>query len=223
MQRTLPPDETRDRILDAALAHAPFDGWSDALFDAAAADLGLDPEAARRAFPGGPVALIDYHTARADRRLDASLREAALDDMRIRERIAYAVRSRLEENTAHREAIRAALPVLAQPSNGPRALRALYRTVDVIWFAVGDRSTDFNFYTKRMLLAGVYLSTLLFWLEDESDGAEETWSFLDRRIEDVMRIQTARGRLTHLRPPGGDLLRRLRTAARAAAPRRGPE
>jgi len=224
--RALPADETRDRLLVAALTHVPFDGWSETALAAAAVDLGLEPEEARQAFPGGPLALVSYHAAYADRRMEDALKEADLAAMRLRERIAHAVRLRLEQNAAHREAIRAALPILAQPANGPHALSSLYRTVDTIWFAVGDRTTDFGFYTKRALLAGVYLSTLLYWLNDGSEDAQATWGFLDRRIADVMRIQTTRARLARFRPPGLGLLQRLREAARAAADpmhTRGPQ
>ena len=222
MWQALPADETRDRLLLAALPHVPFDGWSEAALATAAAELELGPEAARQAFPGGPVALITYHAAYADRRMEEALKEADLAAMRVRERIVLAVRLRLEQNAPHREAIRAALPILAQPANGPQALHSLYRTVDTIWFAVGDRTTDFGFYSKRALLAGVYLSTLLCWLNDRSEGTQETWAFLDRRIADVMRIQRTRARLARFRPPGLELLRRLREAARTAAdPMRG--
>lgn len=218
MWRALPADGTRDRLLLAALPHVPFDGWSDAALASAAAEIGVEPEEVRQAFPGGPVALVTYHAACGDRRLEEALEESRLAEMRVRERIAHAVRLRLEQNAAHREAIRAALPVLAQPGNGPHALASLYRTVDTIWFAVGDRTTDFGFYTKRTLLAGVYLSTLLYWLNDGSEDSAATWAFLDRRIADVMRIQTMRARFAQFRPPPDlGLLRRLREAARAAA------
>ena len=217
MWRALPADETRDRLLLAALPHVPFDGWSEAALTAAAVDIDLDPEEARHAFPGGPVALVAYHAAHADRRMEDAIKESDLAAMRLRERIAHAVRLRLEQNAPHREAIRAVLPILAQPANGPDALYSLYRTVDTIWFAVGDRTTDFGFYTKRALLAGVYLSTLLYWLNDSSEDAQASWDFLDRRIADVMRIQTTRARFARFRPPGLGLLQRLREAARAAA------
>ena len=217
MWRALPQDEIRDRLLAAALPHVPFDGWSEKALAAAAAELDIDPDKARHAFPGGPIALVTYHAAYADRRMEDALEESDLAAMRVRERIAHAVRLRLEQNAAHREAIRAALPILAQPANGPHALSSLYRTVDTIWFAVGDKTTDFGFYTKRALLAGVYLSTLLYWLNDGSEDTQATWGFLDRRIADVMRIQTARARFAGFRPPGFGLLQRLREAARAAA------
>ena len=226
MWQALSADETRDPLLVAALSHVPFDGWSEKALAAAAAEMEIDPEEARHAFPGGPIAVVVYHAAYADRRMEDALEEADLAAMRVRERIAHAVRLRLEQNAAHREAIRAALPILAQPANGPHALASLYRTVDTIWFAAGDKTTDFGFYTKRALLAGVYLSTLLYWLNDRSEDTKATWAFLDRRIGDVMRIQTARARFAGFRPPGFGLLRRLREAARAAADpmqTRGPQ
>ena len=190
MWRALPADETRDRLLVAALPHVPFDGWSDKTLAAAAAELGLEPEAARHAFPGGPVTLVTYHAAYADRHLDEALKETDLAAMRVRERIAHAVRLRLEQNAAHREAIRAALPILAQPANGPPALLSLYRTVDTIWFAVGDRTTDVGFYTKaRPVRRRLPLHPALLAERRLSEGAGASWAFLDRRIADVMRIQ----------------------------------
>src|SRR5262249_29964062 len=87
------------------------------------------------------------------------------------------------------ESVRRGLAMLALPFNGTLGLRLLYRAVDAIWYGVGDTSTDFNFYTKRATLAGVFSSTLLYWLNDRSEGNDATWSFLDRRIDDVMRFE----------------------------------
>jgi ubiquinone biosynthesis protein COQ9 len=94
---------------------------------------------------------------------------------------------------SHREAVRRALGLLALPHNAPVAATTLWRTVDAIWYAAGDTATDFNYYTKRGLLAGVYSATVLYWLEDRSEGLADTWTFLDRRIGDVMRVPQALG------------------------------
>lgn len=115
--------------------------------------------------------------------------------MKIRDRIRTAVRCRLEANSAHREAIRHALAVLASPLAGSLGARLLYRTVDAIWYAAGDTSTDFNFYTKRGILAAVYSSTLLFWLADRSPQSADSWAFLDRRIDNVMQFEKLKARL----------------------------
>ena len=110
------------------------------------------------------------------------------------DRVATAVRVRLEALGPHREAVSRGLAFLALPHNAALGTRCLYRTVDAIWYAAGDTATDYNFYTKRLLLAGVYTSTLLFWLNDRSEGYAQTWAFLDRRIGEVMRIGGTLGR-----------------------------
>ena len=115
--------------------------------------------------------------------------------MRIRDRIATAVRTRLDLLAPHKEAVRRAVAFEALPGNAPRALKAVYHTVDAMWHAAGDTATDWNFYTKRALLAGVYTSTVLIWLGDQSEDCAETWAFLDRRIEDVMRIEKAKAKV----------------------------
>jgi ubiquinone biosynthesis protein COQ9 len=114
---------------------------------------------------------------------------------KIRDRIKSAVRIRLERHTGEREAARRALALLALPLNAGLGLKLLYKTVDAMWYAAGDTSTDFNFYTKRATLAGVYSATLLYWLNDRSDGSESTWAFLDRRIDDVMKIEELKSRV----------------------------
>jgi ubiquinone biosynthesis protein COQ9 len=204
--------EERRAILKAALGHAAFDGWAGAL-NRAVSDCGYDRTMAARAFPGGTAELIEFYMADSDRAMLAALEELDLDELRMRERIARAVRTRLEAVAGQREAIRRAIAFQTLPGQNARALRGLYRTVDAIWRACGDTATDFNFYTKRGLLAGVYASTLLFWLNDKSEDFADSWDFLDRRIDQVMTIQKATGRLKELRermPRPWRLLGRLR-------------
>jgi ubiquinone biosynthesis protein COQ9 len=183
-----------DALLAAALPHVAFDGWGRAALAAGARDLGMDVADAERHFPGGACKLVEYFSGWADRRMEAALAEHDLAAMRLRDRIALAARLRIEALAPHREAVRRALGWLALPVNAPLGLKLLYRTVDAMWFAVGDRSVDFSFYTKRALLAGVLSATTLFWLDDASEDGAETWAFLDRRIADVMRIPRLKGR-----------------------------
>lgn len=185
----------KDKVLDAVLAQAPFDGWSRVAVDNAVRAGAITRDEASLAFPGGVIDMIAWHSLRADRLLVEEMERRDATSMKVRERIALGVRTRLEQNVLHREAIRRALAVLAMPFNGLLASKLLYRTVDAIWYAAGDTSTDFNFYTKRALLAGVYSSTLLFWLNDRSENFSATWAFLDRRIEDVMRIEKLKSRV----------------------------
>jgi ubiquinone biosynthesis protein COQ9 len=192
---TASDDARRDRVLDAVLFHVPFDGWGPAAVRAAINDGGITADEASLAFPGGALDMIEYHSVRADRRLVAELERRGIAGLKIRERIALAVRLRLEQNAAHREAVRRALTVLGLPVNAPLAAKLLYRTVDAMWYAAGDRAADFSFYTKRATLAAVYSATVLYWINDRSEGASATWAFLDRRIEDVMRIEKLKSQL----------------------------
>lgn len=201
-------DALREKILDAALKHVPFEGWTLNALQVGAEDVGLDRAAAHQAFPGGLIEAIEFHSAQADKRMLAALEAADLSHMKVREKVAFAIRTRLEQNAQHREAIRRALVILALPIYAGVSLSALYNTVNAIWHGIGDVSVDFNFYTKRALLAGVYSATLLHWLEDSSDGFENTWRFLDRRIDDVMQVPKFLGQWKKLfeglpRPPFG--------------------
>jgi len=180
--------DLRDEILLAALPHVPFDGWSARVMQHGARDAGHDEADADRAFPYGAADMIAHYSALADRRMVAEMERRDVASMKVRDRIATAVRVRLEQAAPHKEAVRRAMSVLALPSNAPTALRSLYRTVDAIWIAAGDTATDWNYYSKRGLLAGVFSTTVLCWLDDRSEDNAETWAFLDRRIADVMRV-----------------------------------
>ena len=185
-------EAARAKILAAALPHVAFDGWTPRLMREAAEAAGVDHSEMRLAFPDGAHDLVDYFLADGDRRMAGALGARDLAAMKVRERITHAVRARIEADGLHREAVRRAVTLLALPTSGGRGPRALYRTVDAIWRAAGDTSTDFNFYTKRATLAGVYSAVTLYWLADNSEDFADTWAFLDARIEDVMRFEKAK-------------------------------
>lgn len=189
-------EQKRRDLLQATLPHVPFDGWTAAAIMAGARNLALSAAEVANAFPGGAIEMIELMSLEADQRMLEALEHEDFASMKVRARVAIAVRRRLELYTADREAVRRALARLALPQNSVLALRLLYRTVDAIWYAAGDTATDFNFYTKRALLAGVYAATVLAWLNDRSPGLEETWRFLDRRINDAMRLPRVAQRFT---------------------------
>ncbi len=184
--------EERGKILAAVLGHIPFEGWTSRALRLAAEDAGLDPATAELAFPGGPADAILAWSAVSDLAMLDAYAAADPDSMRFRDRIAFLVRARIEAVAGHRDAARRAITHMSRPPHLRRGTRALYRTVDDMWHAAGDRSTDFSFYTKRATLAGVYTSTMLFWLDDSSEDSADTWAFLDRRIGNVMQIPKVR-------------------------------
>jgi ubiquinone biosynthesis protein COQ9 len=182
-------------ILSHALPLVAFEGWNQAMLGQAAIAAGYKKTDAIRVFPGGALDAVDLFFATASRDMLAELERYNLPTMKIRERVATCVRIWLTAQEKNREALRRAMALQALPLNCHHALQSLYNTVDDIWHATSDTSTDFNFYTKRLLLAGVFSSTVLYWLDDKSPGYTATWAFLDRRIEDVMKIEKAKSQI----------------------------
>jgi ubiquinone biosynthesis protein COQ9 len=197
-------EQAKDRILDASLAHAPFDGWSAVTFQAALADSGVAAGLGAALFPRGGIDLaVAYH-----QRGDAAMRTAydAIDkaSLRIRDRIALAVRLRLE--AADKELVRRGSALFGLPSHVLEGSRLIWGSADAIWAALGDTSRDLNWYSKRATLSAVYAATVLFWLGDTSEGDADTWAFLDRRIDNVMQIEKAKAGLRE-NPLGKALMR----------------
>ena len=184
-----PVREAQRAILAAALPDVPFDGWSDATVGRAAETAGVDRHLAKLAFPRGGVDLALFHHREGDAEMLRWLESGDWSSMRVREKVAFAVRTRLEIAEERREAVRRAAALFALPPYAPDGARAVWETADAIWTAMGDASEDLNWYSKRAILSGVISATLLYWLGDESDGREKSWAFLDRRIDGVMRFE----------------------------------
>jgi ubiquinone biosynthesis protein COQ9 len=180
--------DPKSKMLEAALAHVPFDGWSTATFEAAVRESGVDHSVAKALCPRGAVDLAVAYHKRGDALMLAKLAEADLQEMRFRDRIAAAVRFRLEA-VSDKEAVRRGTTLFALPQYAGDGAKLIWETADAIWQALGDTSEDVNWYTKRATLSGVYTATVLYWLGDNSADQTATWAFLDRRIDDVMQIE----------------------------------
>ncbi|QUT06156.1 COQ9 family protein [Sphingobium phenoxybenzoativorans] len=196
----LPADPTLDEIR-AALApllprQAAFDGWRPAAVENAARLAHVDPAIARLAFADGAVGMIDAWFASIDARMAAAIPADTLAAMKIRERIAALVEARLALLAPDREALRRALAILALPQNFARSAKLGWRAADGIWRLAGDTATDYNHYTKRMTLGGVYAATMIAFLDDESEGHADSRAFLSRRLDGVMRFEKAKARLS---------------------------
>lgn len=178
----------KDRLLEATLPNVLFDGWSLAALKAGAQAIDLPEAEIVRLFPDGGREAALWLDDWADRRMLAALESVDLPALKIRARVAAAVQARLEVLAPHREAVRRAIALKASPWGAARAAEIVYRTVDAIWYAAGDTATDFHFYTKRALLAAAYGPTVLYWLNDSSEGAADTFAFLDRRLGEVLQI-----------------------------------
>ena len=185
-----PLEQIRRRLALLVGENAAFDGWTGAAVEAAAAAEGIDPvQAARLAMPKDAAGLIDVYIRGVDRALEIAFPPERIAAMKIRARIREMVWERLQIQAPAKEAVRRAVAILAMPQNLPQATRIGWRSADLMWRLAGDTATDFNHYTKRLTLSAVYGSTLLAWLGDDSPGASETATFLDRRIDEVMQFE----------------------------------
>ena len=179
----------KDRILKAMLAEVPFDGWTAAAYGRALDQAKVSRGEADLILPQGIRDVIDLFGVMADSAMMTVIEETpGFNRMRVRDKVTLGVRARLEALTPYREAVRRMMYWYAMPMHLPLGIRRLYRTVDLVWRAAGDTATDFNFYTKRALLAGVIKATVFFWLDDSSEACADSWAFLDRRIAEVLKL-----------------------------------
>jgi ubiquinone biosynthesis protein COQ9 len=186
---TVPYETAKTELLKAALLHVPFDGWSEATFQAAIRDTGVATSVARAICPRGAVDLAIAFHKDGDEAMLARKKEADLSEMKFRDKVAWMVRQRLE-CIEDKEAVRRGATLFALPVYAADGAKLVWGTSDAIWVALGDTSDDVNWYTKRATLSGVYSATVLYWLGDDSPDHTATWAFLDRRIDDVMQIET---------------------------------
>ena len=187
-------DTARTRLLDAILPHVPFDGWSDISFQAASRDIEMSIDAARTLCPRGAIDLAVAYHRRGDAAMVAAIKATDMTALRFRDKVATALRLRVQAMD-DREAVRRASSLFALPQNAAEGAKLVWETADHIWTTLGDTSKDVNWYTKRATLSGVWASTVLYWLGDDSPNAADTMAFIDRRIDNVMQIEKAKASL----------------------------
>ena len=193
---------TRDAVLLELLGNVAFDGWTDRSLRESARMAGIDPTLLPVVFPDGIGDALAHLSDWADRQMaDAVAAEAGFDELRLVEKVAFCVRSRLEALGPHREAIRRSVTIAASPRQAGTMAKAAAQTINLVWELCGDTSTDFNYYSKRGLLGAVVASTTLYWLGDSSENHEGTWAFLDRRLDRVLAVGKVAGQFSRL----GDL------------------
>jgi ubiquinone biosynthesis protein COQ9 len=171
-----------NELKDAALAKVSEYGWNAEAIEKGLESLSFENIAADVT----PFSLVEYFLDMKRSDMNKKVAEIAdFEALRIPQKIRKCCEIRLKSTMEYQENWHQAMRLLASPENLKASTAQLYELVDDIWFACGDRSLDFNFYSKRMMLAGVYTSTELFMVQDSSPGFEETLGFLDRRLSDV--------------------------------------
>lgn len=188
------PAVTIDELLDVALPHVAFDGWSAATFSAAISETGASESEARALAPRGALDLAVAYHRRGDRAMVDRLQRADLSSLRFRDKVITALRFRIEA-MEDREAVRRASALFSLPTHAAEGARLVWETADHVWKTFGDTSDDLNWYTKRATLSAVWAATVLYWLGDDSAGQTDTSAFITRRIDDVMRIEKLKSQL----------------------------
>jgi ubiquinone biosynthesis protein COQ9 len=210
-------DDLRLQLAPKVADAAAFDGWSEAAVRDAARGAGVDPAAALFAFSGGAMQMIEAWVGAVDAAMAAALPAEALATLKVRERIRTLMQFRLDAIASQKEALRRALTIMAMPQNAARTFKLGWNSADAMWRPAGDTATDYNHYTKRLMLGSIYAATLAVYVNDTSEDHADTRAFLDRRIEGIMTFEKAKARI--LRPreemfSPARLLGRLRYPAR---------
>ena len=196
--KTLDNNQIRINLVRSMLTHVPFDGWTWEAMEQGAIDIGFEKkktpslriEIFKDLFKNGSIDFIDTFSEIIDLEVKENYELIEHKPERVPEKIKKIIMIRLNFCQNYKEAVRSSISLTAIPINAKRSLNILYRTCNSMWRIAGDKSTDFSFYTKRMSLAAVYMSTLLFWLNDKSKDNVETEFFLDRRLKDISKIST---------------------------------
>ncbi|MDF1803747.1 COQ9 family protein [Thalassovita sp.] len=209
--------DLKETLLDAALIHVAFDGWTPETFAAAVAETGVEMAVARAVCPRGAVDLAVAYHLRGDRLMAERAKAEDLSALRYSEKVAALVRFRIEA-ADDKEAVRRGTTLFALPQYAGDGTRLIWNTCDAIWTLLGDVSDDVNWYTKRATLSGVYGATVLYWLGDDSLGNQATWDFLDRRIDDVMRFEKFKASVRNNKPLSALLAGPMAVLSRIKAP-----
>ena len=181
-------EEKKEMFLYSLLDEVSKKGWTANILSLCSKNPVLSSDDIKVFFPHGRIDLLKFWFSLSDNLMLKDLKEIDIESLKIRERIKIIIKKRLQRWILYRSAIKKTIPLLLQPTYNQYIIYSLGITLDMIWRIAGDKSVDFNYYTKRGLLFGVYSSTLIFWLDDSSEDCIETWDFLDRRIAEVLEI-----------------------------------
>lgn len=179
--------DEKTQVLKAALLHVPKLGWSEAAMVAGSRDVGLSP-AIVGVFPRKEAALVEFFMDDCLQNLldIAESQEDEFSKTILQQRITKLVKLRLEMQAPFISRWAQALSIQANPANLPTSFKQRAILMDEIWHAVGDHSSDVDWYAKRGILAAVYTATELYMLTDYSPEFRESWSFLERRVRDAV-------------------------------------
>lgn len=175
-------------ILKNALPHVAEMGWTWAALHAGALDSGLPAPQAELCFPEGLPQALEILSVHFDHEMIAAFEKTNRIELRIHEKVALGLTIRLGLLNDHRPAMRKIARYLLHPARASLLLKLSYKTIDQIWYLAGDQATDYNFYTKRLLLGYVYNSTCLYFVKSRQEALDTTLHFMNNRFAEVAKV-----------------------------------
>ena len=173
----------RLKILKKAKRHIPFDGWNEKIFLTLAKELEISASEINFLFPKNYKDLLDLYLEEKENQMIKGVKKLNFSNLRTQEKLSQIIMLRIKKNSSEKELVRKTFFYLSLPQNCILGISSIFRTVDNIWYLTGDKTSDFNYYTKRIILAGIYSSVLLFWLNRGNKSLKETEDFLIKKIK----------------------------------------
>jgi len=194
-------DDLRKKILENSLKFVPELGFTREAINQGVAEAGLSEAATNGIFKNGSFDLIDFFYKKSNADLAEYLEELikAGEIKRKNELVRLAIIRRLELTQPYLKHWPEAMAVMTfNPSYALQSIENLLRLCDEIWYQLGDNSVDFNWYSKRLILAAIYKSTEFFMLQDKSENYIDTIKFLDNRLKDHGEFHKLKGQLNNV-------------------------
>jgi ubiquinone biosynthesis protein COQ9 len=179
----------RKQLFDEIIKNVPFDGWSKEALRNASAALSLEPDYAEHLFADGIIEVVQMLITELDKEMLTRYHAKDRSEFGITKKVKEALKIRFQIMAERKLLFHQTIMYLTLPWNTPKAIKFAWNTADLIWHdVVGDNSLDFNYYSKRSLLSGVYAASLLYFISDNSIKHEDTFDFIDRKINDVVSL-----------------------------------
>lgn len=165
-----------------------FNEWNDKLLADTETECGFVKGYCHIIFPEGIREIVDFFESWQDQKMLELLSQQETP-IKIRDRIDLALKIRIKDGIAKLVHLRNR-SYFAVPSNSIFATKTAFRTCDLIWRYAGDKSIDYNYYTKRGLLLSVYITSILYYIQDESEDNIDTDKYITKSLSNIITISS---------------------------------
>jgi len=186
----------RKKVLNISKKFIVKNGWNENLFLKLSENSKYKIDELKVLFPNGYTALLEFYLNELNAEMILSSKKINLIRMKTHQRIKALIMLRLNNLQKEKDLFKKTYFILALPKHSKIAVMSLYKTVDEMWFLAGDISTDFNFYSKRAILASIYSATILYWINN--NNLKQTTKFLDNQLAKVSKIPEIKNKIKNL-------------------------